>query len=453
MAADRRSGGLVRQLIVRDDLLLELIWGILLAALLAIPAQLLAPEWTGLLAGCLLAGVLIYWLVRLYGQKIWHYLAVSMLLLTGPVLLPLPIWPRLLLILLIVILAVRAFVLHFRSAENPATVSLGSAVAALVYLLVLNLLAVKLQLAVVSQAYYYLGIAYLMLTVWRWHQISLAERLLRFENMATQPIARIRRFNLFLLIGYTSLLLLVLLVSPWLHLQDLLPVLGQALLIALRWLIRLLTSLGGQDTPVETEPSQPAPTETGPGLPEAGATPAWLLILQEIIMYLFYIASAALLIALIIYGLYTFYKRFYANRQKSTDVLESLLPNLADQIKERLRRGDGRWTRQFGQSPEHRIRRLYYRLIEGQIRRGLGVEPAMTPRQIEAILQQNRGPVLAAAIHEMTGLYELARYGSDQCTADDAHRMHELCQLIRRQSGFRPAERADGPAEPTARPD
>jgi len=424
MAGEGRTAGLFRKLIVQDDLLLEIIWGLMLTALFSIPAYYLAPEWTGLLTGCLAVALLVFWLIRVHGRKIWHYALTSFGLLTVALVVPLPIWPRLILVVLMLILAVRAFIRHFRSDENPVPVSLGSSVTVLIFLLALNLLAARLQMTVLCQLYFYLAIGYLLLTVWRWHQISLAERLQRFEGMTTQPIAHIRRFNQFLLIGFSGILLLVLIASPLLHIHDLFPFLGQLLLAGLRFLIKWLSSLGGDTAPVETSPTETTAPPDDSGLPEVGETPAWLMILQEIMTYLFMLASAALLLALLIYGIYTLYKRFYANRQKSTDVLESLLPNISDQVKSRIRRGNDLWSRQFGQSPEQRIRRLYYRLIAWHIHRGLDIAASMTPRQIEELLRRER----SMDIREITELYELARYGPEHCSAETVRRMHELCR-------------------------
>ncbi|HBP37941.1 MAG TPA: hypothetical protein DD640_04225 [Clostridiales bacterium] len=232
-----------------------------------------------------------------------------------------------------------------------------------------------------------------------------------------------------MLLGFGGILLLVLLASPWLHIQDLIPWIGHLLLGFVRWLLSLLKFNSGETTETTAEPAATEPASSEPILPDAGQTPEWLQVLYAILEYLLYGLIAIALLAGLVYLLYSLYRRFRDSVPHENDVLESLLPKVSDQVRIRFNRERSRLARQFGQSPDQRIRRLYYRLIEDQAAMGFQIAAGMTPRQIAAGLLQTK----SLDIREITGLYEKARYGTGLCTAADARRMHGLCRDINRR--------------------
>ena len=416
------------------DLLTEIMQDMLIFAALLLPVELLASSWRLPLYGLVLLVLVLTWLVRLLCRQLWLFVLLHLVLLVLPLLLPIlpslqaDLWPRIILLPSLAILLIRSFYLRLRQDRDQTIGELTPQAFVILYFLALNLVAIRFDLDWVSRSYFYLGILYLMLALFRWHRASLISQMERFAGMPSQPAARILRFNQFLLLGFALVMLILLFLSPWLRLHDLLPWLGQILLLGIRWLVRHLQTGAPDETVPEPQPSQ-EPTDSEPQLPVGPTEPArWLIILQEIFYYLVIILLVLLALALIAYLLYRLYRRFYEHKQPQTDQLEALLPNFAGQTRERLSRVRNRLSQQYGQSPEQRIRRHYYRLIDSQIHKGLRYAANLTPRQIADLLDSERYPELLG----MTELYELARYGPGSCSAADAVRMQTLYRSLHR---------------------
>lgn len=419
------------------DVLTEVMQSILILAILLLPVELLAPAWRIPLYPLLAAAACLTYLIRKTCRYIWQFIFFGLVVIVLPLYLPLlPAFqddfrPRLILAASLIFLTARSFYLRIirRMKDAPiGDLSLQSLV--LVLLIGLNIVASRFGLSMISQIYFYLSVVYLVLAVIRWHWVSLTSQMERFMSMPSQPIARIIRFNKILLAGYIISAAILMILSPILHLHDLIPWLGQLLLAAVRWLVSLLSRGEPAETTPETSPTS-GPTEANPPFPIDNTEPAqWLIILQEIFYYLFVIAALAAAVGLIVYLLYRLYRRFYDVGQPDTDKSESLLPNIAAQVMERLDRTKNRWLTQFGQAPEQKIRRLYYRLIESQIRYGLVYKPSLTARQLVDLLDHVQFPELNAVNY----LYEQARYGSGICTSADVTHMQTLVRSLYRKN-------------------
>jgi hypothetical protein len=443
----RHPAGLLDQ----HSLITEIMQSLLILASVAIPVVYLAAEQTWLLFGIFLFALIAGVWIRCTCRHIWQFLLMFLIVIALPLVLPiLPafainLWPRLIAVPVLLFISGRAFYQRLKQSEEKPLADPVQQALVIGYLLALNLIALRLGLTMVSQAYFYVGIVYLMLALYRWHRLALASQLERFLNMPTQPADRIMHFNRILLLGYGVVTLLLLLVSPLLHLHDLLPLIGAGLLAALRWLMRLLSS-GEEPEPTDPvpEPTQP-PGGQDPQLPfEPTETARWLEILQEIFYYLMIGVVFLILLAILGAILYSLYKRFYETAQPASDKMESLLPSLTEQTRQRLGRMRKRLNIQFGQTPEQRVRRSFYRLIESQIRRGLTLEASQTPRQILAAFDQDRFPDLAG----VQTVYEAARYGQDICTAADAELMQEWYRKLRKQDLRLPGDAGKGRKKP-----
>jgi hypothetical protein len=435
MGSERRPGLWTnwRSSVSLTSFINEVLFGILFGSALSLVILLVdAADLITLLlavAGCLL----LFWLLRLLAVQIWQLLLPSFVLLAAPFFLTMIAWgPRLIFTAAVLILAVRA--VGKRIGEAPPADRIpgaGNTIAALAWLLAVNLFAAWQNLDGLVTVTFYLGCAYLLLTVFRRHHIALTSRLARFVTMTSQPTGRIKRFNRFLLLGFVALLVAILLAAPFLHLEQIIPWLASLLLLGVKKLFQFLLTLFPNGNGSETVPSEttepPEPTETG-GLPDGGEAPPWLVVVQEILIYLLMIGTAVILLIVVVSVLYSLYRRFYENRRSGPDILESLLPKFSSQIQENVRRGQIRWERLFGRSPEQKIRRNYYRLVEELIRRGLALDAGETPRGIAELAraQIEESAAGAAILAEMTDLYEKARYGPGICTTDDARRMLEL---------------------------
>ncbi|MEA4890188.1 MAG: DUF4129 domain-containing protein [Clostridiaceae bacterium] len=418
------------------DCLTEIMQDLLIMTTLAIPIERLAPSWRIDLYVVLSVTLLLSFFARLACRKMWQFVLLNLAVLVLPVALPvLPaldsdIWPRLILIISLVFLAIRTFYLRLRQSREQSIGDLVHQSFVVVYLIGLSLVAERLELSYVGQGIFYIGIIYLTLALIRWHWVSLSSQMERFSGLSTQPWRRILRFNRILLLCFCLVVVLLLVLSPWLRLHELIPWLGQMLLVGLRWLIQHLVRGGQSENTPETQQTT-SPSEDNPQLPlDRTETAQWVIILQQIFYYLAVTVCILAVLALIVYLIYRLYRRFYESKQPDSDKTESLLPGFAMQTKERLSRTKNRFTQQFGQAPDQKIRRLFYRLIETQIKLGLQYSPSMTTRHIENLLKTDQYPEFLA----MTQLYEQARYGPGSCTAADAARMLAYYRNLRRQN-------------------
>lgn len=417
------------------DTLTELMHNLLVLAWFVLLIQWLATPWQRtlyLLLGC---AAFLTFIIRKISRRIWQWLGLSLILLLIPFYLPLlpsiaeQGWPRLIWGTAWTILTIRSLYLRLRHGNQTApTGSLLAQALALLPVIGLNMAADWLGVAGLNRFYLILCVCYLMLALIRWQRVTLRRQLTRFAGIASQPTGRIRRTNqywLLLVLGAGAVLLLA---APGLQLHVLLIGLLQILLAVSRWIYTLFLV----DQPAEPEPIvTPTPRPTAyPLWPPANQEPAaWLKVLQLVLNILATAVAVLAVIALVLTLLIWIYRRFYARLPADTDQHESLQPAVSDLARERLQRTRTRWQQQFGQSPAQRIRRLYYHLIESQIRHGLVYLPHLTPRQLLASLATDQFPQLL----EIEALYEKARYGSDQaCQDHDVNRMRQLVQQIRR---------------------
>jgi hypothetical protein len=431
------------------EILTELMQSLLILSVPALLIEWLAPAWRIQLYLLILAALGLHDLIRKTSQILWQFVFLSLAVVIIPMNLPLlpavqtDFGPRLILGLSLAFLAIRSFYLRLNEQTRPCEQGLRSeqrqpgslAVQALALLLVigLDIIAHELNLVIVSQIYFYLSITYLILALVRWRTVAISNQLKRYWVMPSQPTASVVRYNKILLLGFASGATVLLVISPVLRLHELLPWLGQRLLDLIHWLQSILAALMAALAPDGKEPAPtptPMPTPT-PAIPANAIKepPAWLLFLLDLLSYLLTALVIVGLVALCIYGLYRIYRRFY-DRQPDSDRRESLLPNLANLVQEQVEQSRSRLGQQFGQSPEQKIRRLYFRLIAAQIRHGLNYEASLTARQLGDLLDHDRFPELAA----ITELYEKARYGSGSCTPADAARMQTLVRSLHRQS-------------------
>ncbi len=433
-------------------LLDEVLQGLLLFSVFTLPVETFAPAWRWPLLGLLLAAFVLLGYLRYASRRVWQLAVPSAVLLTLPFVLPfLPagsvdLAPRLLLFAGLAVLVVRAVWQRWQSRKDaPALASLSAQAFALLLLLALDAGARRAGLPGLPSVYFAVGVAYLLLAVFRWHRSSLRDQMDRFAATPTQPTARVFRFNRLLLVGALVGTAALLLLSPLLHAYDGLVWVGQRLLDLVRWLFSLLhVDSGPTPTPVPEPTSPPTPTsEPFPG----GTTvpPEWLRILQEALVYALLAAVVLLIAAGAAYGLYRLYRRFYEAKLPDSDRRESLMPAFADLVSDRLRRTGRAFRRPFGRTPEQRIRHAFFRLVESQGRHGLVVLPSLTAREIVGALDTASHPEL----DEVLELYEKARYGAVPCSGTEADRCQRLARGLSRRNLVKGASGGPGaPANP-----
>jgi hypothetical protein len=425
------SGSLLSQ----AGILTEVMQAFLIGALLAIPVCLSEAKLRLFLSVWLAGSWLLLWLVRLVVRRIWQFVCAALAIAVSPLLLPawlgfqLPLLHGIFLVAALAVLGIRSFAQKLNQEQEQAPKPLTNQFLALALFWSLAMAADQFKLSGLVTVYFYMAIIYLLLAVVRWHGQSLDEQLARFVHMPTQPAARIFRFNRILLFGFTGSLLVLLLLSPWLHLHELIPLLGRQLLVSLAWLLKQLLALINRVF-TRTDPEQTAlPSETIPLPVQPQVTPVWLVILLDIISYLLIACGCLFLLGLLLYSVISIYRRFYAARQSGPDMRESLLPNIKDQLIERVRRSSGSLQQRFGMDPGQRIRRLYSRYIQkGNRVTSVTLHSNLTARQIAEWITL----VQPETIQEITALYEKARYGNDLCVQDDVRRMQYLCSRAAR---------------------
>ncbi len=420
-------------------LLDEILQAILLVSAYALPVELFAAPWRWPLLAYFVAAEALLAVVRLRSRRVWQFLLPALALLAAPAYAPyLPasgvdVVPRLVLGLGLAAIVVRAAYLRWTArAREPAGSLYRSALAFLV-LIALDAVAVWREVPHLPTAYFLLGVAFLALSLVRWHRYALGERMARYAATPTQPAARVVRGNRILLAGSLAGTTALLLLSPLLAIDRLLPWLGKLLLALLRWLIALIpfgTEPEPTPTPEPTLPTSPTPTpEIGPGPAE---TPAWLQVLSQILLYAVLALLAIGLAAGVGYGVYRLYRRFYEARLPDRDVRESLLPNLVAQVEERVRAAGRSLRPPFARTPEERIRQAMRRLVASQVRRtgaartGDLPSASATARALLGAYDADAHPELREAL----ALYEMARYGPGKATPADAARMNRLVRAL-----------------------
>lgn len=413
----------------------EILFAILIQAAASFTVLMLDQSSLPLVSIMILVGIFLFYLLRNLATKLWHLLLPGLILVAGPgFIAAFSPWIRALLVIVMLIVGLRALAQRLRPESNAVqAMPLSGTVIALGWLFFINRISAWQALPEMAAACFYLGVVYLLLVLLRQHHVTLNERLARFVPITSQPTGRIKRFNHRLLAAFLFLAAVLLLLTPWLQLEVLLPWLGAVLLSGAGRVLGWLFSLFQSGEPTEPQPTEPVtePSNGGwlPGGPDE--TPAWLLVLQDIVLYALLIGVAAVIVVLVISAVYSFYKKFYEQRRSGPDVLEIILPRFANQIKETVRASRSRLDLKFGTGPEHRIRRYYFKLIENLIRSGREIRPDMTPEQIAALFSSQNPEVPA----EITFIYEKARYGSGLCTSEDARRMLILYRLIKNDRG------------------
>ena len=423
----------LRQIVRRIPLLdavTEIMHGLIIFSVLIILPYYFANEYQYMLLIWHAAAFVILWIARQSCSHIWQFLLISALIIASPFIpfFQLPLIPMLILLPGLIYLSIRSFSNRITGRTLNPSGMLASHGPVLLFLLGLNLLVLYFEMIPLSRVYFYVAIIYLLLAIFRYHTLSLSTQMSRFMTMPTQPAYRIKRFNQMMLAAFVLVMMIILIISPVFHLHDLVPWLGGLLLIAVRWLAQVLS----RDEAPPPEPTPPAETQPDPGmenglLPGAGEPPVWLVILQEIIYYTVMLAMVLLLIAAVVYGLISLYRRFYAV-EKGPDVFESLLPTFGDDVREKIKRTRSRWAHQFGQSPDQKIRRIYWRVVDRLGQRGLKYNIKQSPRQFAIYVRHERD----IDILDLTVLYEKARYGPGPCSAEDLQAMQSAYQTWRK---------------------
>ncbi len=409
------------------SLMAEIQFAILFLATAYLPAVLLVPNETVVLVIAEALAIAYLWVIRDLAKKLWLFLLTLLLPVSAGLILPIGIWPKVILIVCLAFLVIRTLIHRLtRQPDTMAEPQTGNLIAAVALLLIDYLLAAWQSLDALQVWLFYLAIAYLLLWLTRRHTISLQKRLAFFEDQPTQPVAAIRRTNTILFIAFLALLTIILTVSPMLGLQQAIPWLGQLLLAGLAAALKALFSLFRQDETSESTETEPSQTQDAGGgmLPDQNS-PEWLAMIWQVLTYVLYLAVAVTLLLLLAYALYSIYRKFYEMQPGGKDLRSSIMPEIGEQIRERVRSGRTRLASRFSRLPDLRIRRLYRQLVQVLSRKGIQTGN-LSPLALARAADRGEDESFLAFI----ALYEKARYSSDACTASDVQQSKELFRSI-----------------------
>lgn len=391
-------------------------------------------DWAFYLGAIFLAWPLLEY-ARFRFRKIWQLAILSLAVLSIPLLFNRDYFTVLQLVSLLIMVFRTGYLRLHEKVERPNNPAMPLFVSLLV-LFGLTLLSEQLKLD--HQFIYIICAILLILLVLGRNQLqSLQVELERFVSQRTQPVVQIRRFNLILFGIFILILTLILVLSVLFHTERLLYGFGPAVLAFLRWFIKLILSLfDGQEAAETTPETEPEPIVSGQGgLPPAGDTPQWLLIIQEIL----YHAMIAAMILIAVYALYRLlrhlYRQFYS--QNNPDQVEQLQSPLFEQFQQRIGQARQSWQFQTGRDSNTRIRRTYAALLNFLSTKGFTPDPGMSPQDIAQAVEKRYD----CSIRTLTELYEKARYSVDSCSGEEVAQAGRLSrqarQMMKKQKGVR----------------
>ena len=133
------------------NLLTEIMQGLLILATIAIPVVYFAASSIWLIYGIFLFAYIATGFIRAVCRQLYQFILLCLMVVALPLVLPLlpafsaDIWPRLIVIPTLLFFCGRAFYLRIRQDEDKVVNSLFQQSLAILYLLVLNLLAIRLN--------------------------------------------------------------------------------------------------------------------------------------------------------------------------------------------------------------------------------------------------------------------------------------------------------------------
>lgn len=240
------------------------------------------------------------------------------------------------------------------------------------------------------------------------------------REIANLPGRQIMATNRVMLFIFMIFVLASMILLPATGIAKIFPYLGSALL----WLIRKLTSLLPDKDPGEVPepvPEPTAPQEQTQMFPIEDSGPTILTWILNILAVLLLIALAVGLIAAIIYGIITLFRRFYQPIQENNDKQEFIREEKADiSAFAKVVKKEPSLFFQF--DPRAAIRKQYIKVIkkgiQAQTKNGVSgtIPETFTPTELEQ-LAGITGQDTQKLLHE---LYEKARYAPDDCTKEEA---------------------------------
>ena len=277
---------------------------------------------------------------------------------------------------------------------------------------VFYILGVFLENSLMTRVNYYLAFAYVIFVLIYMNFSSLEAYLAVNREVENIPTKNIGRTNNLMLLGYLGLTVTVMLVVPFFGLDKAVRAAGRGILAFIRW----LSSLRGEEAPIETVieevPPQESMTPEGGMFADTVETPLWLEALYHALTVAIGFVVAAIIIIGIVLAIYRLVKAFYRPTKENSDEEEFISDSDDKEYVPGAGGVFGRILERFDPSPNAVIRRTYRKTIR---KTKTEVDASDTPREIEDAAKLPEGKE-RTVLHE---LYEKARYSKDGCTQED----------------------------------
>lgn len=246
------------------------------------------------------------------------------------------------------------------------------------------------------------------------------------SDTANFPVGQMTIINRLLMILFLTVLAVSMYIFPRLHLEVILMPILQGLLAVLAWLLSFI-SLPEASGQVERA-SQQLQGSSLHELVDGSTTSLFWVFIEQILKVVVAAAVVVMIVGGIAYVLYRMYRGFYSERRENTDEKEFLVGEIKWFSKDWL---DGlKKEREERGTVNQRIRRVYRRYVKKGFKRKESVPEAMTPEELLIFLRERHGGMGEAERCRVREIYESARYGQLECTADDLEEIKRLLNRI-----------------------
>lgn len=235
------------------------------------------------------------------------------------------------------------------------------------------------------------------------------------------PYQQIRNTNNNIILFLGSSMVLSMIMFYRLPLNPLLAGVGRALV---RMIGYLFSFISFSETSQEEAPTQ----ENEMFSPYFEPSPI-LEIIKRIIEVLMFVATVAVILAVIVFLLYKFYGLFYkAKKQNTNDVIEFISPFTK---KESVKRESGRsFFQKFKRSNNGLIRKYFYKEVTSSLKDNEALPQHLTPLELTEFIKLkgigNDSDIAAQKRDQLAYYYDKARYSNEECSKEEVKKVKEL---------------------------
>lgn len=240
------------------------------------------------------------------------------------------------------------------------------------------------------------------------HELNVQESLEANSESLNQSTRKIGNINNKIIIIYVVIMLILIGAGVLLRMDVVITMIGQLLYAALRFVVRLFAHGGGSEgsqVPVDV-PEASGGDDAVMMNGEANTFMFWLVVEKIVI-------AVCLIVALIGlgYALYRFYQKFTKDRIEERQTGEYEETTVFVEKAEKVRKERQSLFEYLNLSNEKRVRRLYAKRVQKQIKAGAPVKPSQTVQEIQSVVQED--------LTALSTLYEKARYSNQLITKEE----------------------------------